>query len=159
MLGAPIAERPKHPIPNSAIVIDKEPGHYGGRYIATTNSEPKTFNFIVPSDAASANAQEQFLVGLTTYDFMTQSTAPGLAESWEIGPDKKTYTFKLRKGLKWSDGEALNADDVIFSYNCIMATKVNPETGKEEPIYQAESMRILSSAENHCSSKKLMTTP
>ena len=48
MLEPLIAERPNHPIPNSAIIIDKEPGNYGGRYIVTTNSEPKTFNFIVP---------------------------------------------------------------------------------------------------------------
>lgn len=40
---------------------------------------------------------------------------PDLAESWEIADDKKTYTFHLRDGLKFSDGSALTASDVKFS--------------------------------------------
>jgi peptide/nickel transport system substrate-binding protein len=40
---------------------------------------------------------------------------PDLAESWEITPDGLTYTFHLRDGLKWSDGQALTSDDVLFT--------------------------------------------
>jgi peptide/nickel transport system substrate-binding protein len=40
---------------------------------------------------------------------------PGLAESWTNSPDGKTWTFKLRKNLRWSDGEPLTADDVMFT--------------------------------------------
>ena len=36
---------------------------------------------------------------------------------WDISEDKLTIVFTLREGLKWSDGEPLTADDVIFSYN------------------------------------------
>ena len=42
-----------------------------------------------------------------------------LAESYELADDLKSITFVLRDGLKWSDGEALDADDVIFTYDYI----------------------------------------
>jgi dipeptide ABC superfamily ATP binding cassette transporter, binding protein len=41
---------------------------------------------------------------------------PGLAESYELSDDKLTYTFKLREGLKWSDGSELNANDFVYSW-------------------------------------------
>ena len=43
------------------------------------------------------------------------SVAPGLAESWEISEDGKTYTFKLRAGATFHDGTTLDAGDVVFS--------------------------------------------
>ena len=42
-----------------------------------------------------------------------------LAESFELADDLKSITFVLREGLKWSDGEALTADDVVFTYDYI----------------------------------------
>lgn len=42
---------------------------------------------------------------------------PGLAESWETSADGMTYTYHLRDGLKWSDGEPLTADDVVWTIN------------------------------------------
>jgi oligopeptide transport system substrate-binding protein len=49
---------------------------------------------------------------------------PGSAESWQISEDRRTYTFRLREGLKWSDGRALTADDFVYSYRRL----VTPET-------------------------------
>jgi oligopeptide transport system substrate-binding protein len=53
--------------------------------------------------------------GLITYD-KANNIIPGMAESWTISSDGKTYTFKLRQGLKWSDGSALTANDFVYSY-------------------------------------------
>ena len=58
-----------------------------------------------------------------SYDFLTNygdkylETQPGLAESWTTSEDGLTWTFKIREGVKWSDGEPLTAADVAFSYN------------------------------------------
>ena len=45
------------------------------------------------------------------------SVGPLLAESWEVSPDLKTYTFKLRKGVKFQNGEPFNAQAVKFSFD------------------------------------------
>ena len=57
------------------------------------------------------------------YDTVTRKAAadfetiPGLAESWEASNGGKTFTYKLRRGLKWSDGEPLTAKDIAFTIN------------------------------------------
>ena len=43
------------------------------------------------------------------------SPVPGIAESWDVSPDKKTVTFKLVEGAKWSDGEPITSKDVKYS--------------------------------------------
>ena len=46
--------------------------------------------------------------------------APALAEAMpKAGPDKKTFTFKLRSGLRWNDGTPITADDVVFTYRLL----------------------------------------
>ena len=50
---------------------------------------------------------------------------PGLAESWEVSPDNKEFTFKLRKDVKFHDGTPLNAEAVKKTFDRIM----DPETG------------------------------
>jgi len=51
---------------------------------------------------------------------------PALAESWEISPDKQRVTFTLRDGLKWSDGQPLTVDDVIFTYKDVYLNEKIP---------------------------------
>ena len=60
------------------------------------------------------NLQYATLTDKAADDF---ATIPGLAESWEGSDDGLTYTYTLREGLKWSDGEPLTADDVAWTIN------------------------------------------
>ena len=49
---------------------------------------------------------------------------PAMAESWTVSPDGRTYTFKLRRDTKWSDGSPVTAEDFVFSWRRV----VKPET-------------------------------
>ncbi|GAB3136899.1 ABC transporter substrate-binding protein [Micromonospora sonneratiae] len=51
---------------------------------------------------------------------------PALAESYQVSPDAKTFTFTLRSGVKFSDGTPLTADDVVFSLNRLKNIKGSP---------------------------------
>ncbi len=52
---------------------------------------------------------------------------PGVAESWTISPDGKTYTFKLRKNAKWSNGDPVTAEDFIYSLTRLLEPKTASE--------------------------------
>jgi peptide/nickel transport system substrate-binding protein len=58
-----------------------------------------------------------YLVGYSQKDF---SPVPGLAESWEVSDDELTWTYKIRQGVKWSDGQPLTARDAAYTFNRIM---------------------------------------
>jgi peptide/nickel transport system substrate-binding protein len=60
------------------------------------------------------NLQYATLTDKAAADFAIQ---PGLAESWEVGDGGLSYTYTLREGLTWSDGEPLTAEDVAFTVN------------------------------------------
>src|SRR3954470_11314182 len=44
-------------------------------------------------------------------------TIPGLAASWTKSPDGRTFTYKMRPGLKWSDGQPLTSEDIAWTVN------------------------------------------
>jgi len=83
--------------------------------VITDFAGPKTFNPITANEGSSDNIIRLIFSGLTTIDAPTQKVLPALAESWSLDPDQKTWTLKLRQGVRWSDGEPFTADDVVFT--------------------------------------------
>jgi peptide/nickel transport system substrate-binding protein len=70
---------------------------------------------IAPAAAIGEIVHYNVLEGLTKIN-VDGSVTPLLAESWTMEPDGRSYTFKLRKGVKYQDGEAFDAADVKFSF-------------------------------------------
>ena len=70
--------------------------------------------------AASFEAYQMMYPTLTEYSAADFSTVPGLAESWEESADKTYWTYKIRPGLKWSDGEPLTARDAAYTFNRVI---------------------------------------
>lgn len=109
-----------HPPPQPMLVSSSEPGQMGGRIVLPVAGSPKTFNPLLAIDNGS-DAVVRFLFGsLLHFDQKTQEPGPGLAESWSVAADQKTWTFKLRRNLRWSDGQPLTAQDVAFTWNEVM---------------------------------------
>lgn len=96
-------------------------GNFGGVLVSSTIGEgPKTFNPFNTKDATSATMSDTMFDGLVTSRPDNGSIVPKLAKSFDISADGKTYTFHLRRGIKWSDGMPITADDVVFSWNKII---------------------------------------
>jgi len=112
--------------------VNQSSGTYGGTLVLATNQNPTSFNPITQASATTnwilLNVMYEALVG---YDRQKQVETPSLAKSWESTPDALTWTFHLRKGVKWSDGEPFTADDVLFTFQTI----ADPNTAS---TYRAE---------------------
>lgn len=96
-------------------------GKFGGELISSTIGEgPKTFNPFNCKDNTSQILSSVMFDGLLTTDPVTGQPAPKLAKSYTISPDGKTYIIHLRKGIKWTDGKPITADDVVFTWRDII---------------------------------------
>ncbi len=92
------------------------------RYPITTDMT--TLDPAKVQDGDTIDAIQQVFEGLVKWDEKNQ-VVPNIAEKWEIGPDGKTYTFTLRKGVKFHNGREVVADD--FKYSIERAA--NPDFG------------------------------
>jgi len=113
-----------HPLPASPLIAKCEPGLPGGRLVIASATGPNTFNPLFATNNASDGIVRLLFGTLINVNPVTQEPGPGLAESWSVAPDQKTWTFRLRQGVRWSDGQPFSADDVVFTWNDIM---YNPE--------------------------------
>lgn len=90
-------------------------GKKGGTLTLSLVSSPQSFNYFAVLDNNSYTVMNNVLDRLITLDPGTNKLYPALAESWTFSPDGRVATLKLRRGVKWSDGQAFNADDVMFT--------------------------------------------
>jgi peptide/nickel transport system substrate-binding protein len=88
-------------------------------------AEPATLNAILASDASASEVNQYLFDTLIERDRDTLEFIPKIAYKWEISEDKKTYTFYMRKDVRWHDGMPVTADDVIYSFKLIKDPKID----------------------------------
>ncbi len=99
----------------------EEPQTEGGQVIYAQTTDIDTMNLLISSDVYSgevAGLVYEYLVATNPVD---GSFVPGLADTWDIGEDGLTYTFKISPDATWQDGTPVTADDVAFSFDITLA--------------------------------------
>jgi peptide/nickel transport system substrate-binding protein len=86
------------------------------------SSNPSKLNPLIATDSASGEIADWIFESLVGYD-KDGNIEPKLAESYRF-EDNTTLIFKLREGVKWSDGVKFSAQDVVFTYNLITSPKI-----------------------------------
>ena len=91
---------------------------YGGAYVEGLAGFPQAMNPVLANDDASRSVAALVFSGLTKPDESGQPV-PDLAQSWDISPDGKTYTFVIRSNARWHDGAPVTADDAVFTFKLL----------------------------------------
>jgi peptide/nickel transport system substrate-binding protein len=110
-------------LPEEPLVIQplQEVGQYGG----TIRFGTERTDFF-QTDGQYASGMNQLLLRLKP---SIQEVVPNVAKAFKVSDDAKTFTISLRKGMKWSDGEPLTADDAVFYINdFILNSDLQPVT-------------------------------
>ena len=121
---------------------------FGFKYFAYMNTPDNTLNANLASEpdhldpALNSSVDGACLAilafsGLFAYDEEGQLIPELAAEMPEVSEDGLTYTFKIREGLKWSDGEPLDAEDIVYSWNRL----ADPNTAADYS-YLCDSMNL-----------------
>jgi peptide/nickel transport system substrate-binding protein len=97
---------------------------------------PNSLDLPVSAERNSHNASQQLYNSLVWINEEAK-VVPALAESWEVSEDGTEYTFKLRQGVTFHNGEPFTADAVVFSWN----------RGKQEEMQWSEKWQIVKSVE------------
>jgi peptide/nickel transport system substrate-binding protein len=105
--------------------VPGEIGRSGGRIVVALRAEPKTLNPLIAGDLPSQEVAYVTQADLIHINRATLQTEPALAKSWKVSPDGLQYTLTLRKGLRFSDGQALDADDVLFTVRAYLDENVH----------------------------------
>jgi peptide/nickel transport system substrate-binding protein len=93
----------------------------GGTLVVAGNADPRTLSGLYANDGDSLSVvtfmAEPLVLGGENWG---DEIEPALAESWTVSDDGLEYTFNLRQGVTWSDGEPFTAEDVLFTYNAVL---------------------------------------
>ncbi|HKR28935.1 MAG TPA: ABC transporter substrate-binding protein [Terriglobales bacterium] len=106
-------------------IASMPPGIRGGTLVIAQRAEPKTLNPVLAFDVPSRDVLGRMMADLIHINRVTQKTEPALASSWKISADGRRFILKLRRGVRFSDGQPFDADDVIFTFKVYLDEKVH----------------------------------
>ncbi len=100
-------------------------GKRGGNLTLAVNSDPASFNRMLTAMRAHTIVLDRLSADLVHINRTTLELEPSLAKSWETSTGGRTYTIRLRQGLRFSDGSPFTANDVLFTFQVLQ----DPESG------------------------------
>ena len=106
------------------LVSGAEVGRSGGQLVVIQRAEPRTLNPVIAIDIPSKDVVWRTMADLIHINRETQQTEPALARSWAVSPDGRRFTLSLRRGVRFSDGDPFDADDVLFSFQVYLDEKM-----------------------------------
>jgi oligopeptide transport system substrate-binding protein len=92
----------------------------GRKFSFRMRGEPETLDWNKAHTIVEADLLNNLMEGLVTFD-SSMRVIPALAQSWTLSSDRRTYTFKLRPGVRWSDGVVLKAKDFVYSWKRLLS--------------------------------------
>ena len=98
-----------------------------GILVINNNAEPSGLDPQEVTGLLESRIVYSLFEGLVNYDPVDLHPIPGVAESWTMAPDGKTWTFKLRANARWSNGDAVTAQDFLFSFQRMLSPKFGAE--------------------------------
>ncbi len=115
----------------------------GGVWTRSSSADASILNPILYSDSTSFSVIQQLFPALISTDPFSGALVPdgSMSEGWEVSDDGLIWTFKLREGVTWSDGEPVDADDFKFTYDAIASELV--ETPRKSNVEGIESIEVL----------------
>jgi len=99
-------------------------GARGGNLVLAATSDPSTFNRLLATGLANLVITDRLSGDLVHVNRDTLQVEPSLATSWESDRTGRTYTVRLRRGVRFSDGTLFTADDVLFTFQALTDPKV-----------------------------------
>ena len=114
-----LLNRDRTPPPSALLPADTPIPTSGGSAVASSRTDPRSFNRLVHSQIATEIVSMLIQGRLVRIDRVTQELEPWLAERWEVSPDQLTFTLTLREGLLWSDGTPFTSADVVFTFDAL----------------------------------------
>jgi len=105
-----------------------ERGTRGGELSLAIGDDPKSFNPILAKETTTTEITGHVFEGLTKTDPVSLVVQPLLATDWECDETKTVWTFHLRRDVFFSDGVALTADDVVFTFNELIFNPAIPNS-------------------------------
>lgn len=120
------------PVKPEVITPHKQIGTYGGtirRILGGSNDHNSILRFVSPQ-------------GLTRWKPDFSKVVPNVAESWTVNDEGTEFTFVLREGMRWSDGELFTADDIVFFVNDLLNNKEFYPNAPARFVVAGETMQV-----------------
>lgn len=114
--------------PGAPLALHQKPKPQGDTYVSRESGRPSTLNYYTTNEGTTRQVARYSLEGMIQLNPKNPTEMwPMLATSWEVSPDKLTYTFHLREGVRFADGRPFSADDVLFTFETMRDAAVNAQ--------------------------------